>query len=87
VRIPALEVLCRLRESRDEPDWVIRGARKGQPFVGLHRVWERIRESAGLGDVRIHDLRHYPDRRIIPHRRCRHVSQCGEALVGLLGEH
>jgi integrase len=55
---PALQVLSRLRESRGESDWVIRGARRGQPFVGLHRVWERIRESAGLGDVRVHDLRH-----------------------------
>ena len=27
-------------------------------FVGLQKVWKRIRERAGIPDVRIHDLRH-----------------------------
>jgi integrase len=36
----------------------IRGRLKGQPLVGLPHIWQRIRERAGLGDVRLHDLRH-----------------------------
>lgn len=38
-----------------------RRKRKGNPkghFVGLPRVWERIRARAGLGRTRLHDLRH-----------------------------
>jgi integrase len=27
-------------------------------YVGLPKVWYRIRKSAGLSDVRLHDLRH-----------------------------
>ncbi|MCR5876281.1 integrase arm-type DNA-binding domain-containing protein [Phenylobacterium sp. J426] len=28
------------------------------PLVYLHSAWERVRQAAGLGDVRLHDLRH-----------------------------
>jgi integrase len=27
-------------------------------FVGIQRIWQRVRRAAGLEDVRIHDLRH-----------------------------
>jgi integrase len=27
-------------------------------FVGLQKVWRKVRTAAGLNDVRIHDLRH-----------------------------
>ena len=27
-------------------------------FVGIQRIWQRVRKAAGLEDVRIHDLRH-----------------------------
>jgi len=30
----------------------------GAPLYDIKRVWNRIRERAGLGDVRLHDLRH-----------------------------
>ncbi|HME70493.1 MAG TPA: site-specific integrase [Myxococcota bacterium] len=63
---PAVEVLAGLAHTRDErakrneavSPWVIAGRHPGKPFVGLHRVWERIRRRAGLEGVRIHDLRH-----------------------------
>jgi integrase len=37
---------------------VIPGARIGAAFVGLDKIWVRVRASAGLDDVRLHDLRH-----------------------------
>ena len=27
-------------------------------FIGLFHAWERIRDKAGIPDVRLHDLRH-----------------------------
>ena len=39
--------------------YVIPGRRRPDArFVGIQRPWARIRSRAGLGDVRIHDLRH-----------------------------
>ncbi len=63
---PAVEVLQRQPRVKDkdvECEFVFpaMAKKKDQPrghFVGIARVWERIREVAGLADVRIHDLRH-----------------------------
>ena len=53
----ALELL--VRAPRIEGSlYVIPGRRGGGRLVGVHRPWVRIREKAGLGDVRLHDLRH-----------------------------
>ena len=30
----------------------------GRPLTDVKRTWEAVRQSAGLGDVRLHDLRH-----------------------------
>ena len=38
--------------------YVIPGRRQEGRFVGIHRPWARIRERAGLEDVRLHDARH-----------------------------
>ncbi len=54
---PALEVLTSIERDEDAP-WVIRGAVQGRPLVNLRKPWHRIRERAGLDDVRLHDLRH-----------------------------
>lgn len=53
---PALQVLADL--ERGESPWVIRGRKQGASLVNLGKPWRRIRESARLSDVRIHDLRH-----------------------------
>lgn len=45
-------------ERTVENDYVLPGRNGTGHLVGLHRVWNRIREQAGLGDVRLHDLRH-----------------------------
>jgi integrase len=38
--------------------YVIPGTLVGGPFVGIDKIWHRLRASAGLRDVRLHDLRH-----------------------------
>jgi integrase len=38
--------------------YVIVGKKEKAYLADLQRPWRRIRESAGLGNVRIHDLRH-----------------------------
>ena len=42
----------------DGNDYVLPGSKEGGHFVGLAKVWRRIRERARLSDVRLHDLRH-----------------------------
>jgi len=39
-------------------DHVCPGLKAGAPLVGIHRAWYRIRERAGLPNLRLHDLRH-----------------------------
>ena len=57
---PALQVLEHLNELRKAKDnpYIIAGQREGQPLSGLRHPWHRVRERAGLEDVRLHDLRH-----------------------------
>lgn len=38
--------------------YVCFGEKPSAPLVGIQKIWERIRASAGLRDCRIHDLRH-----------------------------
>lgn len=49
--------LARIERLKDNPH-VIAGLVRGQHFTDLQHPWQRIREKASLGDVRIHDLRH-----------------------------
>jgi integrase len=53
----ALEVLKNIEQIEDNP-WVITGTLLGAPLYDLQPFWQRVRERAGLKDVRIHDLRH-----------------------------
>ncbi|MDP6390861.1 MAG: site-specific integrase, partial [Alphaproteobacteria bacterium] len=54
---PALELLASLPRLEGNP-YVLPGHKDGAHFVGLQKVWERVRAKAKLPDVRIHDLRH-----------------------------
>ena len=54
---PALEVLPTVPRLEGNP-YVICGEKPGQHLVNLEKPWRRIRKSAGLEDVRLHDLRH-----------------------------
>lgn len=54
---PALQVLAEVPRLEGNPH-VICGEKSGKRLVNLQKPWRRIRASAGLDDVRIHDLRH-----------------------------
>jgi integrase len=54
---PALAILNSLTHVQGNPH-VLPGAKPHGHFVGLSKVWERIRKQAMLLDVRLHDLRH-----------------------------
>ncbi|HME86187.1 MAG TPA: tyrosine-type recombinase/integrase [Roseiarcus sp.] len=54
---PAIDILVNLPRVAGN-EFVVAGGRAGRPFVGVDKVWDRIRLSAGLPDVRLHDLRH-----------------------------
>ena len=53
----AVSVLASLPRPDDNP-WVIAGKKPGAHLTDIQKPWRRIRSRAGLGDVRIHDLRH-----------------------------
>ena len=53
----ARAVLADLPREDGNP-WVIAGKVPGSHITDLQKPWRRIRERAGLEDVRIHDLRH-----------------------------
>jgi integrase len=52
---PALDVLTKLPRLSA---YVLPGQNLNAHFVGIQRPWRRIRTAAGLGDLRLHDLRH-----------------------------
>jgi integrase len=54
---PAREVLEKLPVLEGNK-YVLPGHRKHQHFVSLGHIWDRIRKTAEIPDVRIHDLRH-----------------------------
>lgn len=53
----ALRALEQAPRQEGNP-YVCPGDREGCHLVGLRKIWYRLRERAGLDDVRIHDLRH-----------------------------
>lgn len=54
---PAMSVLASLPRD-DRSPFVCPGDKPDSHFVGIQRPWRRIRKSAGLPDLRIHDMRH-----------------------------
>jgi integrase len=54
---PALDVLVNLPRQQGNLH-VICGHTEGGAYVGLHKVWRRVCETAQLSGVRMHDLRH-----------------------------
>ncbi len=53
----AIEVLNSITRLEDNP-FVIVGTKPGAHLTDMQHPWQRIRECAGISDVRIHDLRH-----------------------------
>jgi hypothetical protein len=38
--------------------WINTDGSRGKPITWIHKVWERIRNEAGMPQLRVHDLRH-----------------------------
>ncbi len=53
----AIDVLNGITRFEDNP-FVIVGTKPGAHLTDMQHPWQRIRERAGIPDVRIHDLRH-----------------------------
>ena len=53
----ALRVLMEIRRIPCSP-WVFTGNARDTHLASLSKPWLRVRARAGIGDVRIHDLRH-----------------------------
>ena len=54
---PVLDVLDGVPRKPENP-WVFRAQRGGGRLTNLYHYWKPLRERAGLGEVRLHDLRH-----------------------------
>jgi integrase len=54
---PVMEMLIAL-PSRDQSEWVFPGTGSTGHLTEPKKAWQRIRDRAGVPDVRIHDLRH-----------------------------
>src|SRR5262249_28622740 len=54
---PALRGLAELPRQEGSP-YVLPAERGDGHFTGIQKPWQRIRATAGLNDVRLHDLRH-----------------------------
>lgn len=54
---PAIDVLAAIPRIASNP-FVLPGHITGTHLVNIQKPWRVIREAAGLGDLRLHDLRH-----------------------------
>ncbi|MBF0428315.1 MAG: site-specific integrase [Magnetococcales bacterium] len=54
---PALQHLAGLPRIQGNP-YVFTGEKEGMALVGVPKVWEKVRNLAGLSDVTLHGLRH-----------------------------
>ena len=54
---PAIRLLASLPRLPGDP-WVLPGRKPGTHLRKLDDAWQSVRSRAGLGDVRLHDLRH-----------------------------
>ena len=55
---PALEVMRVMPRMKNNPHVIPGKTRDGAALVGIDKIWVRVRASAGLHRVRLHDLRH-----------------------------
>lgn len=53
----AMAVLATLPRAEGNP-YLFPGQKPGRPLTTLQKPWSRLREAAGIPDVRLHDLRH-----------------------------
>jgi integrase len=56
---PALQLLSGMRErAGDDAEWVFPAVIKSGPRTNLDLAWNEARTTAGIADIRLHDLRH-----------------------------
>jgi integrase len=72
-----------LHDQPRDSEWVFPGRYGHGPLVGLTRPWHRVREAAGLEGVRLHDLRHNADTRIMPISRQEEMVCRGLSAIAL----
>ncbi|CAE6505986.1 Site-specific recombinase XerD [Nitrosomonas nitrosa] len=53
----AMEVLNQL-DTRGKYEYLFINRQTGKPYTTITKVWQRLRSKAGLGHLRLHDLRH-----------------------------
>ena len=53
----ALKVLHQL-DTRGQFEYLFINRQTGKPYTTITKVWHRIRQKAGLGHLRLYDLRH-----------------------------
>ncbi len=56
ISAPALAILLTLPKEENNP-YLLPGEKRGHHLVNIQKIWNRIRKSAGVEDVRLHDLR------------------------------
>jgi integrase len=54
---PAIEILKQRQRMHAGEPWVFPSVKGAGPVVGLPKAWSRIRNRAGILDLRIHDIR------------------------------
>lgn len=54
---PAKSIL-KGQPKHQDTEFVFPSNSPDKPYVGTPKVWQKVREAAGIGDVRLHDLRH-----------------------------
>lgn len=57
VGAPVMKVIEAIKPTPGNP-YLLAGTGGEGHFVNLQKAWDRVREAAGLEDVRLHDLRH-----------------------------
>jgi integrase len=79
----ALAILAEVRTAAGEPEGNAEGAPAayvflnrltGLPYTTIMKVWSRLRKTAGVPHLRIHDLRHNSGSRIIPGAASRNAA-------------
>ena len=53
----ALDVVNKL-DTKDKFEYLFINTQTGKPYTTITKVWQRLREKAGLPHLRLHDLRH-----------------------------
>jgi integrase len=62
---PALQVLASVKRDPNS-NYVLTGTSPGKPIVSLRKPWVNLCAAAKIQDLRLHDLRHNSEPRIIP---------------------